>query len=84
MDALRKLKEDNKMLMDLLQTMQHHICELEQEIINMPKVGRPEKYDAAFREAVREYCNAGHTYRDAAEHFSTSLATVGRILHVKE
>ena len=75
-----KLQEKNEELDEMLQCLQDRLDELEQGLADMPKAGRPEKYDADFRAKVKAYYNDGHTYRGTADFFKISTNTVGRIL----
>ena len=75
-----KLQEKNEELDETLQCLQDRVDELEQGLADMPKAGRPEKYDADFRAKVKAYYNDDHTYRETAGHFKISTNTVGRIL----
>lgn len=56
------------------------VDELDQRLASVPRVGRPEKYDADFRARVKSYYEAGHTYKETASYFAISTNTVGRIL----
>ncbi len=75
-----KLQAENEELEEKLQCLQEHVDELEQDLADMPKAGRPERYDKDFRERVKAYYNDGHTYRETAGHFNISTNTVGRFL----
>lgn len=75
-----KLQEKNEELEDELQRIQEDVDELEKKLKNVPRVGRPEKYDAAFRESVKNYHADGHTYRETSNQFNISTNTVGRFL----
>ena len=74
------LREKNEELEEELELIQARVDELEKKLATAPKAGRPDKYDAKFRAEVRAYHEAGHTYRETAEHFNISTNTVGRFL----
>ena len=75
-----KFQAENEELEEKLQCLQEHVDELEQDLADMPKAGRPERYDKDFRVRVKAYYNDGHTYRETAGHFNISTNTVGRFL----
>lgn len=74
------LQDENEELENTLHRARKRIAKLEQKLASVPKVGRPDKYDAKFRAEVRSYYEEGHTYRETAEHFNISTNTVGRFL----
>ena len=75
-----KFQAENEELEEKLQCLQEHVDELEQDLADMPKAGRPERYDKDFRVRVKAYYNDGHTYRETAGYFNISTNTVGRFL----
>lgn len=79
-ENVNRLIKENEELASMLWKAQKRIYELEDEIASFPRAGRPLVYDIGFRDKVREYYNAGHTYRDTAAHFNISQPTICKIL----
>lgn len=80
-DTINRLQRENEELRDTIEKSHVRIYELKQELADIPKTGRPEIYDTEFRNRVKEYYNAGHTYRDTAAKFNISKTTVGKFLY---
>lgn len=75
-EEIGSLKKQNQELMS-------EINSLQQQLQNIPQVGRPKKYDAEKRKTIVDFYNDSkeHTYTVTATHFKISTSTLKDILN---
>ena len=82
-DGIFELEEmENKKLQKKLQELEAENESLRQQILNMPKTGRPQKYDTDTRQQIVAFYNENptHTYKVTSEKFGISTRDCGQYM----